>query len=163
VWVIKCLSFFLVPSRSPAHPSTPKCCEPGSVPQIFYSFVGSPQTHIWVYQGAWERLTFPLGFLNAKAMFKVIVYICNYESFKSLLTIMCKSTFVTKNWFEFGQCMARLVEVPSLSTTLLSILLLVFVYLFPCKMGTNVCVKILGNKKLSTLMECPDSFFSKDQ
>jgi hypothetical protein len=43
----------------------------------------------------WE--SFFLGLLNAKVMFKVVACICDHESFKSLLTIMCKSTFVTKN------------------------------------------------------------------
>jgi hypothetical protein len=42
----------------------------------------------------WE--SFLLGLMNAKAMFKIIVCICNHESFKSLLTTMCKLTFVTK-------------------------------------------------------------------
>jgi hypothetical protein len=42
----------------------------------------------------WE--SFLLGLLNVKAMFKVIVCICDYKSFKNLLTIVCKSTFVTK-------------------------------------------------------------------
>jgi hypothetical protein len=55
--------------------------------------------------------------------------------------------------------MERLVEVLGSLTTLLNILVLMFVYLFPCKTGTNVCVEILGNKKLSTLMECLDFFF----
>jgi hypothetical protein len=42
----------------------------------------------------WE--SFLLGLLNVRAMFKIVAYICNRESFKSLLTIVCKSTFVTK-------------------------------------------------------------------
>ncbi len=105
----------------------------------------------------WE--SFLLGLLNVKAMFKVIACICDNESFKSLLTTMCKSTFVTKIWFEFGHYMENLTNVPSSSTILLSVLVLMFAYLFPCKIGTNVCAKILGNKKLSTLLECPNSFF----
>jgi hypothetical protein len=47
--------------------------------------------------------------------------------------------------------------------TLLSVLVLMFAYLFLCKIGTNVCVKILGNKILLVLMECLDLFFSEDQ
>jgi hypothetical protein len=43
-----------------------------------------------------DRESFLLGLLNTKAMFKVIVCICDYESFENLLTTMCKSTFVTK-------------------------------------------------------------------
>jgi hypothetical protein len=58
--------------------------------------------------------------------------------------------------------MARPIEVLGLSTTLSSIHMLMFTYLFPCKIGTNVCVKILGNKKLSTLMECLDFSFLDD-
>jgi hypothetical protein len=92
----------------------------------------------------WE--SFLLGLLNARAMFKVVVCICDCKSFKSLLTIMCKSTFVTKIQFEFGQYMARLIEVLGSPTTLQSVPMLMFAYLFPCKIGTNVCVKILGNK-----------------
>jgi hypothetical protein len=42
----------------------------------------------------WE--SFLLGLLNAQAMFKAVVCICDYESFKNLLTTMCKLTFVTK-------------------------------------------------------------------
>jgi hypothetical protein len=59
--------------------------------------------------------------------------------------------------------MARPTEVPGLSTTLLNIIVLIFSYLFPYKMGTNVCVKIWGNKKLLALMECPNSSFLEDQ
>jgi hypothetical protein len=109
----------------------------------------------------WE--SFLLGLLNVRAMFKIVAYICNRESFKSLLTIVCKSTFVTKIWFEFGQYMARLAKVLSSLMMLQNILMFRFVYLFPCKIGTNVCAKILGNKKMLTLMECMDSFFSEDQ
>ncbi len=108
----------------------------------------------------WE--SFLLGLLNARAMFKVVVCICDCKSFKSLLTIMYKSTFVTKIQFEFGQYMARLAKVPGSSTTLQSVPMLMFAYLFPCKIGTIVCVEILGNKKLSALMECPYSSFLED-
>jgi hypothetical protein len=59
--------------------------------------------------------------------------------------------------------MARLVEVPGSSTTLLSVPMLMFVYLFPCKIGTNVCAKILGNNKLLALMECLKFSFLEDQ
>ncbi len=34
----------------------PKCYEPVSVLQLFILPLFSPQTHIWVYQGAWERV-----------------------------------------------------------------------------------------------------------
>jgi hypothetical protein len=59
--------------------------------------------------------------------------------------------------------MARATKVLDSSMTLLNILVLMVAYLFPCKIGTNVCVKILGNKKLSTLVECPNYFFPRDQ
>jgi hypothetical protein len=114
---------------------------------------------IWKGLG-WE--SFLLGLLNARAMFKVVC-ICDHKSFKSLLTIVCKLIFVTKIQFEFGQYMARLVEVPSSSTTLLSIPMLMFAYLFPCKIGINVCVEILGNKKLSVLVECTNFSFQEDR
>jgi hypothetical protein len=87
-------------------------------------------------------------------MFKVVVYICNWEPFKSLLIIMCKSTFVTKIRFEFSQYMARPVEVPGLLTTLLSVLVLMFTYLFPCKLEQMCVLKFWKTKKLSTLLEC---------
>jgi hypothetical protein len=58
--------------------------------------------------------------------------------------------------------MERLIEVPNSSMTLLGILMLMFTYFFPCKNGTNVCAEIFENKKLPTLMECPNSSFPKD-
>jgi hypothetical protein len=48
----------------------------------------------------WE--SFLIGIFNAKANFIVVACICDQESFKSLLTIMSKSIFVTKIRFEFG-------------------------------------------------------------
>jgi hypothetical protein len=58
--------------------------------------------------------------------------------------------------------MARPTEVLGVLTTLLNIPMLMFAYLFPCKIGTNVCVKILGNKKLSALVKCPYFSFPND-
>jgi hypothetical protein len=113
----------------------------------------------------WKGLdlkSFLLRLLNASAMFKVVVCICNRKSFKNLLITVCKWTFVTKIRFEFNQYMVRPTNVSSSLTTLLDILVLMFAYLFPCKIKTNVCVKILGNKKLPTIVECLDSFFSED-
>jgi hypothetical protein len=47
-----CLSFFLIPISGLQHaPLPPKCCEPGTMPQLFTLPLFSPQTHIWVYQG----------------------------------------------------------------------------------------------------------------
>jgi hypothetical protein len=59
--------------------------------------------------------------------------------------------------------MARPAKLIGSSTTLLSIYVLMCIYLFPCKIGTNVFAKTLGNKKLSALMECPKISFLKDQ
>ncbi len=84
----------------------------------------------------WE--SFLLGLLNARAMFKVIDCIYNYESFKSLLTTVCKLTFVTKIQVEFGKYMAKQIEDPGLSMTLLNVPMLIYAYLFPCKIGTNL-------------------------
>jgi hypothetical protein len=50
--------------------------------------------------------------------------------------------------------MAKLAKVLGSLKTLPSIHVLMFAYLFPCKIGTNVCPEILGNKKLPTLVEC---------
>jgi hypothetical protein len=75
---------------------------------------------------------------------------------------MCKWTFVTQIRFEFSQYMVRPTNVSSSLTTLLDILILMFAYLFPCKIRTNVCVKILGNKKLQAIVECLNSFFLED-
>jgi hypothetical protein len=58
--------------------------------------------------------------------------------------------------------MARLAKVLDSLTTLLNVPMLMFVYLFPYKIGTNVCAKILGNKKLLALVEWPNSSFPED-
>jgi hypothetical protein len=58
--------------------------------------------------------------------------------------------------------MLRHVEVPGSSMTLVNVLVFMFVYLFPNKIGTNMCVEILGNKKLLTLIKCPDIFLLED-
>jgi hypothetical protein len=44
--------------------------------------------------------------------------------------------------------MAQEGEVPFLSTTLLNNHVLMYAYLFPCKIGTNVGVDIIVSKKL---------------
>ncbi len=45
VWMIKCLSLFLVLSRS------------SSMPRLLVFSLFSLQIHIWIYQGAWGRIT----------------------------------------------------------------------------------------------------------
>jgi hypothetical protein len=53
----QCLSFFLVPILELQHALLPpKRCERGSAPQLLTFSLFSPQTHIWVYQGAWEHV-----------------------------------------------------------------------------------------------------------
>ncbi len=52
-----CLSFFPIPIPKLQHALLPpKCYKPGNVPQLFTLPLSSPHTHIWVYQGAWERI-----------------------------------------------------------------------------------------------------------
>jgi hypothetical protein len=58
--------------------------------------------------------------------------------------------------------MLKHIEVPGSSMTLVNVLVFMFVYLFPHEIGTNLCVEILGNKILPTLIKCPDLFFSED-
>ncbi len=55
-WIV-CLSFFLVPSRSSSTPLYPsKCLELGNMPRLFALQLFTLYIHIWVYQGAWERV-----------------------------------------------------------------------------------------------------------
>ncbi len=37
-------------------PLPPKCYEPGNMPQLLILSMSSFHTHIWIYQGAWERI-----------------------------------------------------------------------------------------------------------
>ncbi len=48
----------------------------------------------------WE--SFLIGLFNVKANYRIVVFICNWELFKSLLTIVSKLIFVTKIRFVFG-------------------------------------------------------------
>jgi hypothetical protein len=57
VWVIECLSFFLVPSQSSSTPLYPQSvASQGVCPQLLVLLLFSLQTHIWVYQRAWEHI-----------------------------------------------------------------------------------------------------------
>jgi hypothetical protein len=47
-----------------ARPSTLKMLQPGNVPQFLTIPLFSPYTHIWVYQGAWERVNFIVWVVN---------------------------------------------------------------------------------------------------
>jgi hypothetical protein len=122
------------------------------------------------HQGCYDNLesfdwdSFVTRLLNAKTRFKVVVCICDYNSFKNLFSIVCKSMYVTKMWLEFGQYMAWQEEVPSLSTNLMSnVFFFSYVYLFPCKIGANVGINILGNKKLMALIRNLIFLFLKDE
>jgi len=42
-------------------PLPPKCCEPGSVPQLPSLMMFSLQIHVWIYQGVWECVTWEQG------------------------------------------------------------------------------------------------------
>jgi hypothetical protein len=106
--------------------------------------------------------SFLIGLVNAKANFTVIACICDHESFKSLFITVSKSIFVTKIRFEFGQYMEWKGEVPFQSMSLLNNFVLMYVYLFPCKIGTNVVIDILASKKLSTLIKSPIFVFLED-
>jgi hypothetical protein len=53
-----CLSFFLVPILELQHAPLPlKCCELGNVPRLLTFLQFSLHIHIWIYQGAWEHIT----------------------------------------------------------------------------------------------------------
>jgi hypothetical protein len=58
VWMIKCLSFFLVPSWSSSmplyHPPPPQVLRVRARASTFCSSAVSLQIYIWVYQRAWE-------------------------------------------------------------------------------------------------------------
>jgi hypothetical protein len=57
VWVREACEFFLVPSRSSSMPLYPsKCCQPGSVLQLFPFPLFYIWTHIWVPQGVGSAL-----------------------------------------------------------------------------------------------------------
>jgi hypothetical protein len=45
----------------------------------------------------------------------------------------------------------------------MNIVVFFYTYLFPCKIGTNVGVNILGNKKLLAFIENPISSFLEDE
>ncbi len=60
VWVSKLLVNLLSPIPELQHtPLPPKWCKLRSVRQLLILSLFSPQTHIWVYQGAWERINYP--------------------------------------------------------------------------------------------------------
>lgn len=58
--------------------------------------------------------------------------------------------------------MACQIEVLGSSSTLLNVLVLMYIYLFLCKIWTNVDIDILENKKLLALIESLVFPFPKD-
>jgi len=52
--------------------------------------------------------------------------------------MVMKSSHVMSFQFEFGQYMVRLAKVPGLSKRLMTNLVILYAYLFPCKIGTNI-------------------------
>ncbi len=61
-----CLSFFLIRILELQHALLPpKCYEPRSVPQLLILSLSSPQTHIWIYQGSWEHVSYIEYFINS--------------------------------------------------------------------------------------------------
>ncbi len=101
--------------------------------------------------------------LNAKTRFKVVVCICDCNSFKNLFCIMCKSMYVTKMWLEFGQYMAWQEEVSSLSTNLMNnvfFFFLVHIFVKLEQMWVSIFLEI---KKLMALIENPIFLFLEDE
>ncbi len=54
-WLLVILPSF-IPKLQHA-PLPPKCCEQRSMPKLLTLLLFSPQIHIWIYQGAWEYIT----------------------------------------------------------------------------------------------------------
>jgi len=71
VWFVQvCVSEWLLvilPSPIPKFqhtPLPPKCCKPGSVPQLLMFSLFSHHIHIWIYQGTWECVTHALTWIH---------------------------------------------------------------------------------------------------
>ncbi len=104
VWFVQvsvnnwCLSIFLVPIPKLEHaPLPPKCCKPRSVPQLFTILLFLPQTHIWVYQGAWERVTNGCSMVLLIGILGQILWVngCVYQTTKNVVTA---STNFSHGW-----------------------------------------------------------------
>jgi hypothetical protein len=104
----------------------------------------------------WE--CFITGLLEAKATFKVVVYVCDRESFKHMLTTILKFVFVMKVQFEFGQYMVRAAKNKSFSKGLMEELVFFSAYLFPCKIGTNIHDIFRMRKLLALIIHLISSF-----
>lgn len=100
---------------------------------------------------------------HAKVSFKVVVCICDQDSFKNMFSMVMKSSHVMSFQFEFGQYMVKLAKVPGLSKRLMTNLVILYAYLFPCKIGTNIKEDVFGNNELPSLEEHNTSSFPKDK
>jgi hypothetical protein len=74
--------------------------------------------------------------LKLKVIFKIVVYLCDCESFEFFLSIVMKSTYVTKLRFEIGQYMAIGTKVLSFLTMTKHVLF--YVYQFIWRIGKLV-------------------------
>ncbi len=95
--------------------------------------------------------------LNAKVTPKVVIYLCDWESFKFLFTTTMKSTFITKMWFEFGQYMVGVGKVEVFLPSFMKKLVFYYVYIFS-KGSRSQCRLIFWgarNSCQSLRMECP--------
>lgn len=100
--------------------------------------------------------------LNAKVIPKVVIYLCDEESFKFLFTIAMMSTFITKMKFEFGQYMVGTRKVLISFLSLMREPMLYYVYLFFKKVGKFMQVDIMGSKKFPLHIENVLSTFVED-
>jgi len=87
----------------------------------------------------WKGLDWE-SFLNMlfklKIIFKIMVYLCDSESFKFFLSIVMKSIYVTKLRFKIGQYMAPGAKV--LNSLKMTEHVLFYVYLFIWRIGKLV-------------------------
>ncbi len=97
----------------------------------------------------WEPLV--IGWLEAKATFKMVVYVCDHKSFKHMFTIVFKFIFVSKVWFEFGQYMVGVAKGTRSSKGPMEEWVFFYAYMFPCKIGTYI-QNIFGTRKLLSLI-----------
>jgi hypothetical protein len=76
----------------------------------------------------WESFLNTL--FNAKVIPKMLIYLCDWESFRFLFTTAMKSTFITKMWFEFGQYMVGVGKVQISLPSFMKDLVFYYVYFF---------------------------------
>ncbi len=115
---------------------------------------------VWIGPN-WE--SFLQAMKHVKASFKVIVCICDQNSFKNLFLTVTKFGHVTSFLFEFGQYMVEPAEVPRSSKSLVKDLVLFYAYLFPCKIKKYIKEDVLDNKDLPLFVEHKTSSFLEDR